>query len=483
MRLALRVLVAVLGLLLVAALVLWRSLAPPSPLAIPESGAVLGPVTLVTPGLERRDDVEVRVVGSRIHSIVPADGDAEAGPYAGAYVLPGLVDMHVHFPPASPLGQAELFSFLFLYHGVTSVRDAGDADGTATAVVRDGIANGDFPGPRVFACGPFVDDEPATWPNTRVLEHAVDARLVVEEIAEAGFDCVKVYNNLSAKALAAVRRAAAERGLPVIGHVSRFVSYEDAQLDDVQHMTRMPVSPVGDERGFPALMTDWADLDQARIDTLVQTSLEHGIANTPTLVTTEQLLRMQDYESLRTSPEALLLPRLYRDVLWSPTEGLPFLRNIPAEEYRALADAREPRMRVLRALHRAGARLHAGTDVQTAFVVPGISLHQELRLLVEAGLSPEEAWAAATRVPGEFLDPGLGRLRAGAPADLLVFREDPSRDLAALDTLEAVVAQGRLYDRADLHAQLERYRAWWEDPIFDAVSATVTRRLLSQLQD
>jgi len=130
------------------------------------------------------------------------------------------------------------------------------------------------------------------------------------------------------------------------------------------------------------------------------------------------------------------------------------------------------------ALFRAGVRIHAGTDVGNPFLVPGASLHEELRHLVGAGLTPEEAWLTATRLPGEFLrEPGLGTVAAGAPADLLLFREDPTRDLAALATLEAVVAGGRLYSRETLDEALEasqrRYRGW----LYDTVSMAIgTRR-------
>jgi imidazolonepropionase-like amidohydrolase len=139
----------------------------------------------------------------------------------------------------------------------------------------------------------------------------------------------------------------------------------------------------------------------------------------------------------------------------------------------------------VRALRDAGARIHAGSDVLNPFVVPGASLHQELRLLVAAGLTPEEAWVAATRAPGEMLgrrnQPGLGTVADGAPADLLVFKEDPTRDLAALGTLEAVVADGRLYLRDDLDRQLALYQRHANGWLFDRVSVAVTQRMLARL--
>jgi imidazolonepropionase-like amidohydrolase len=133
-------------------------------------------------------------------------------------------------------------------------------------------------------------------------------------------------------------------------------------------------------------------------------------------------------------------------------------------------------------------RIHAGTDVGNPFLVPGASLQEELHHLVDAGLSPEEAWVTATRGPGEFLgDPGLGRVEPGAPADLLWFREDPTRDLDALATLEAVVADGRLYRREELDAALERarrrYRGWLYDRVSMAIGARRRAEALHNIRD
>jgi imidazolonepropionase-like amidohydrolase len=134
-------------------------------------------------------------------------------------------------------------------------------------------------------------------------------------------------------------------------------------------------------------------------------------------------------------------------------------------------------------MHRAGVAIHAGTDTQIAFIVPGIALHRELRILSEeAGLGPEDALAAATTVPGRALPVAqLGRIEPGAPADVVLFRRDPTRDLAALDEIVGVVADGRLYRRADLDAQLERYRAYYGNPVFDRVSKALARRALARI--
>ena len=472
-----RVLVVALLLVVAAGAGLWWALLPPAPTPPPARGVVLADVTLVQPGEGRLAGRRVVVEGGVIRSIGPAEGtDA----LAGVFALPGLVDMHVHFPPAMPLGQTELFSLLYLAHGVTGVRDAGDADGTSTAPAREGVRAGRFPGPRIFACGPLVDGPEPRWPNTIVLREPAEAAAAVERIAREGFDCVKVYDSLTPEVLATVREAARAQGLPVIGHVPRRVPFEEARLDDVQHLTGVTGS--GDLRPFPQTLDRWRTLDEARIRFVVETSRALGIAHTPTLVSLERFAAMEDYAAVRESADAKLLPGLYRDVTWSPTEGLPFLRGRPAAEYALFRDGLERGKTFVARLHEAGVPIHAGTDTLLPFLVPGAALQREVRILAEAGLGPEAALAAATSVPGAALQlAGLGRLEVGAPADLALFREDPTRDLAALGTLEAVVADGRLYTRADLEARLARYRAHFDGALFDAVSKAATRRVIARM--
>lgn len=478
MRLAARIALALLAVLAACALGLWVALSPPPPLAPAARGAELAGVTVIEPGVSRRAGVTLIVREDRIASIAPTAGGAP-GPFAGAFVLPGLVDMHVHFPPDSGVPQAELFALLYLLHGVTAVRDMGDVDGTALGPAVAGLREGGFAGPRLFTCGVFVDGPDPTWTNSRVVRDADDARAAVGAVADAGFDCVKVYEGLSPEGLAAVRQAATERGLPVVGHVPRAVPYADSGIADVQHFTRAPSFDRPDPRPFPELMDAWTAVDDAAIERIVAHALATGTANTPTLVSSERLARQDQYERLRGETDAALLPRFYRDVLWRPGAGGRAMSAADLANLRAYLPVAQ---RLVRRLVEAGAVVHVGTDVLTSFVVPGASLHRELRLFVEAGLSPEKALALATRGNASALPlAGLGRLEPGAPADLVVFREDPTRSLDALASVAAVVVDGRLYPRETLDAQLARTRTWFEGAVFDAISVALARRAMERI--
>jgi hypothetical protein len=247
--------------------------------------------------------------------------------------------------------------------------------------------------------------------------------------------------------------------------VPRAVAFEAAHLADVQHLTGIPLYP---DPTAPAAV-GWQRVDDARIDAVARVSREQGIAHTPTLVVWRRLTVPP--AARNAHPSAGLLPRYYRDVLWPRFDERhvgPLAAELPTMD------------RAVRRLHEAGVRIHAGSDTPNPFVMPGASLWEELGLLVGAGLTPEAAWVAATRDAGLSLgQTGLGTVAAEAPADLLVFRADPTLDLANLETLEAVIAQGRLYPRATLDAAVGRAREMFEGRVADAVSMALTRLLMA----
>ncbi|MGH7803498.1 MAG: hypothetical protein ACREQJ_04065, partial [Candidatus Binatia bacterium] len=185
---------------------------------------------------------------------------------------------------------------------------------------------------------------------------------------------------------------------------------------------------------------------------------------TPTLVFWERFFRLAPRMPARSS---VFLPSTLREREWEATR--PW--NQTGDEERMLARALGSMKRFVGALHAAGGRIHAGTDALTPFLVPGESLWAELDHLADAGLGLEGAWAAATRGAGETLGEGRGRLVAGSPADLLLFREDPTRDLAALASLEAVIVRGRLYRRVDIDRRLREIRRERESTFARTIAA------------
>lgn len=439
-----------------------------SGLRIAAPGVVLAGLTVVNPGEGRETGRDIEVRGDLITRVSAAPLPGASPDYAGSFVLPGLVDLHVHHPPALAVGQRELFDLLFLAHGVTSVRDTGSFDGRLLAYRRR-LDAGELAGPRLFACGAILDGDPPGWPGARAVAAAVQAEAAVARLAAEGVDCVKVYNHLDEPTLVAIRQAAAARGLPVVAHVPELVPFDHLAGVEVQHLM--------------GLTEDWAALSEREIDHYAFHSLRFGIAHTPTLVVFARAARLADAGALAADPAARWLPRFYRELLWDPARNPLVLRLTPGD-WRDLEPRFAGMRRVVRRLHESGVRVLAGSDTLNPLVVPGAGLQAELAYLAEAGLGLEGAWTAATRHAGEALGvPGLGRVAEGAPADFAIYGADPSRDPAAFATLRAVVARGRLYPKVDLEAAIARRRGrldgWLYSGLFQAaarlVIAAVTR--------
>src|SRR5438477_8249832 len=130
-----------------------RRPAPPRPSA--QGSFRLGGVTVVNPMQGRRAAATLAVADGAIAEISDGSSDASLD-FAGCFALPGLIDMHVHLPPDNALKLTPSAALLYLQHGVTTIREAGDLDGTAVAAARRLQRDGAHPVPRVFSCGPFV---------------------------------------------------------------------------------------------------------------------------------------------------------------------------------------------------------------------------------------------------------------------------------------------------------------------------------------
>jgi len=491
-----------------AGVTLWLLLQPPQ-LPVPErQDRLFRNVTLVEPGAAPRPGWSVRIADGRIVALVPAGGeaaatDAEETPdLAGLFVAPGLIDMHVHYPPAVAAGNAELWSLLLIAHGVTTIRETGSIDGSIFGV-REAIRAGRSIGPRIFACGAMLDGERPSFPSNRVVRTAAEARTAVAEQAARGADCIKAYNMLSREALAGLREEAAAKGLPAIGHAPHDVPLAEVGLRDLQHGTGAVVVDRTRVGRLDFRFEDWDSVDAARIAYAARVYLEQDIAHTPTLWNVRMRDTLVGMARMRADPgdaraaaelAAVVesdsglrhLPRFWPG-LWAALWRPPWAPD--DAEGRAARDRFARRLAELTAgLHDAGVRVHAGTDTLMPFVAPGSSLHGELAELVRAGLSPEAAWAAATREAGASLaasrgassgmsrgEAGLGRLVPGAPADLLFLRADPGRSLRALLEIEAVLADGRLYRRADLETGLRRFDAHFRGRLYEAVMGVLVR--------
>lgn len=431
----------------------------------------------------------VLVTGNRIAAVGPTHevavpDDAAVVEAAGRYLIPGLWDMHVHsvaaVDAANPAIAAQDWHFLlFLAHGVTGVRNMGDGTVDVTLdlskSIRRQLAEGSLRGPpRFLTAGPTIDGDPYLGRSTKlVVRTAPDARAAVERLASNGADLIKVYENLSRDAYFAITDEARRRGIPVDGHVPFRVTPEeaaDAGQRTAEHPEALAVGcstaaePERERfagelarhnglagstelllmqiRHYRAL---YDSRDPAACALAFKVYRENGVAVTADLlvyhhiVHAEQLL--SDTARIQLVPEAIR--RSWKD----------YLDSKKLEEFQSILRPIIPlELENVRLANEAGVMLLAATDVEFPMGIPGYALHEELVRLVEAGLTPLEALQTATLNPVRVLKmaESLGTIEPGKLADLVLLDANPLQDIRNTQRIRAVVADGRLFRRADL---------------------------------
>lgn len=375
------------------------------------------------------------------------------------YLMPGLVDMHVHLFNNSTHRPPNDWAFpLFVANGVTGVREMRSevSDLATIARWRDAITKGELVAPRVLAAGVAVrGNSPAS------------ARRYVREAYAAGATFIKVFSEVPESHWRAILEEASASNIPVCGHVPAEVSAlaaAKAGQRSNEHLTQVYEACTAKEKEFLAKRRGLGGEAAVKVrDAQEQEVLESfdervcketmkaltrtGQVQVPTLVLPHFEAR-GDRQQFRDDPRWTLL-RTDEQARWT--------RNLDQEAPDALAPRRwEVSRDIVKAMHAAGVRILAGTDTPMPLVYPGSSLHKELELLVESGLSSADALRAATIWPAEFLglDGSAGSIAIGKRADLVLLDDDPLRDIRNTQHIRAVVLNGKLFERADLDALL-----------------------------
>ena len=422
-------------------------------LAAADAITALGELDADTSATTRGDTLLALVGGTLIDGTgAPAIGDAAvivrggrivaAGPRAkvrvphgariinttGATMLPGLWDMHTHY------AQAE-WGPIYLAAGVTTVRDVGNQLDFLLGA-RQAIASGRGIGPRLLAAGIIDGDAP----NAMGVARAGTPQQGMEWVRRyhaAGLEQIKIYGSVAPEVLQAITAEAHAQKMTVTGHVPRGLdAYQGVaagmdQINHVQFVLRM-MRAAGDST--PLTMDD---PEAKRAIAFLQ---QHGTVIDPTIALAELNSHPIDQPVSAFEPGVDKVAPELRAALTHT--GAPPERAVAAKaQYRTL-------LAIVRALHRAGVAIVAGTDL----AVPGHSLHRELELYVEAGFTPMEAIQSATlqaaRAMG--LERESGTLRPGLRADVLVVDGNPLARISDTRNVRLVVANGRVFEPAPL---------------------------------
>jgi imidazolonepropionase-like amidohydrolase len=397
---------------------------------------------------------------------VDVPSDAQVVNATGKFLIPGLWDVHVHTVSPS-------YFPLYLANGVTGVRDMHSFLPDTPVQWREDIAAGKTLGPRMVVAGALIDGANPFWPGSFVATDEKSSRAAVTTLKAKRVDFIKVYSRLSRDAFLAIADEAKTQGLTFAGHVPESVTAaeaSDAGQKSMEHLEGILIACSTREeelhkeleealsqpdntvlraamRRVQAKAVDSYSEDKAQA--LFARFVKNGTWQVPTLTVLHALSSLEDPQ-FTNDPRTAYMP-LYVLPAWK-------LKPPPADVLADMKKAYSEKVKLVRAMHRAGVRLLAGTDVTNPFCFPGFSLHDELALLVEAGLTPLEALQSATRGPAEFLgkDKDLGTVEVGKWADLVLLDADPLQDITNTRKIAGVMTAGRFLAKNELEAMLAK---------------------------
>ena len=433
------------------------------------SGAVRGNQTVLIKG------DRILAVGETGTISLPEEAEVING--NGKYLIPGLWDMHVHtaFPK---------FLTLYVANGVTGVRDTHRSSRGFEQLLawRNEITMGSRLGPQLIISGPLVDGPHSRIDSATVVTNALEARNAVDALHAQGADFAKVYDLLSRESYFALADQAKERGLHFAGHLPLSVSAgeaSDAGQRSIEHLTGLFLACSNREKPLRKRLLEaiaaadfaprvqWRQVytppqevfdayDDKKAAALFERFRRNQTWQVPTL-TVLHALSFADSPELASDHRFRYLPSDMRKGWKENTEA--YKKRTRDLARRKAMFRRE--LELVGAMHRAGVGILAGTDLPNSWVFPGFSLHEELELLVQAGLSPLEALQAATLNPARYLEQEdeFGTVETGKRADLVLLEANPLEDIRNTRRIAAVVVAGKLLQKDRLETILTEIKS------------------------
>lgn len=400
------------------------------------------------------DNQTVIVRGDRIIRIgasddIPIPAEAQRIDGRGQYLMPGLAEMHGHIPPpnlpdAIPAGYTEDVLFLYLAGGITTVRGMLGFEGQLE--LKEQVLAGNMQGPTLYLAGPSFNGNSISSPE--------QAEQKVRTQNEQGWDLLKVHPGLTREEYDAMARTAHEVGIPFGGHIP-----EDVGL---VHALEMGQQTIDHLDGYIAFLdAEDRPVDKEKLEEAVRRSKEAGVWVVPTMALWETLIGSADYDRMRQYPEIRYMPEV---VVNNWNKFITQTENNTADNREQTGIHAQNRLDLLKALNDGDVPVLMGTDAPQIYSVPGFSIHRELAVMKQSGMSNYDILQSGTFNVGMYFKDtdAFGTVTPGQRADLLLLQGNPLDDLEHLKNYSGIMVRGQWLSKEEINSRLDeissRYR-------------------------
>jgi imidazolonepropionase-like amidohydrolase len=438
-------------------------------------------VNVIDPLEGLKKGVNVVVKGNKIHRIGKV-GELKLSPKniiiegTDKYLIPGLWDSHVHFYFDQQL--ALHMPELFLSNGITSVRDTGGAFHYMDSIRQNALMHPKTH-PRVKIAGPLIDGNFNVYNGSVLPELSIRTRDVRESIAETeklvakGVDFLKAYEMLSPEQFEAIAAIAAREKLRLAGHVPLSMEITHAislGLNSLEHIKNLELEAVKNSDSMLLarrnMLQNKSLLSGRQLRANIhraqkQFAVDH-IAPDAYQNILDTIKKYDSYQVPTLSIYKVPIYKIFREPFWRKSfELLPKTSRDQWEKNVASSNQEiNPQQKKFSdwiqkttgAMAEAEIPLMAGTDTPLGYLTPGFSLHYELELMVESGLTELQALATATLQPAKYfrMEDSLGLVKKDYIADLILLNENPLEDIARTKDIFAVIKDGNIIEKARL---------------------------------
>ena len=370
------------------------------------------------------------------------------------FIIPGLIDAHAHLVHRLNFAHVtgdEVLPF-FLANGVTSVRDTGDEIVAQTVVARFAASHPETC-PRVFTASHLIDADPPIHRDIGLgVNDPTKVPAIVAEMAAWKIATLKIYAGTGRPVGRRLIEEGHKHGLFVTGHLSAYRAQDAVEdgIDGIEHITSVFDFVFSPEAARQPDPRSTIDLSHPQVKGLIALLAKRKILVDPTLTVFKNMLLLSDTEAVQKHADNAPMPERLRASWDTYQRGMglaPGTRDRRKKEFEKLQE-------LTGLLHKAGVPLLAGTDAPEPYCPPGYSLHQELELLVQSGLTPAAALQAATINTARALKhvANIGSVEPGKLADLVILTADPTADIRNTRKIRWVVRGGHVCDPAKVLA-------------------------------